>query len=104
MGDSAMRTHELLLGVGVEEIPDWMIAGALEDFRRRFLEALEKFQLHQGVEVETHATPRRLVLWARNVPEKQADTKETITGPPTSAGPNASADVGGPVKIGRAHV
>ncbi|HYM10571.1 MAG TPA: glycine--tRNA ligase subunit beta, partial [Bryobacterales bacterium] len=85
-----MKTHDLLLGVGIEEIPDWMIAGALEDFRRRLLDALEKLQLQQGVEVEAHATPRRLVLFARNIPVKQADAKEAVTGPPVAAGPGAT--------------
>lgn len=86
-----MKTHDLLLGVGVEEIPDWMIVPALEDFQRRLLDTLEKSQLREGVEVEAHATPRRLVLWARNIPEKQADAKEAVTGPPVSAGEGARA-------------
>jgi glycyl-tRNA synthetase beta chain len=85
-----MKAHDLLVGVGVEEIPDWMIPGALEDFKRRFLEVLEKFQLRDGVEVETHATPRRLVLAARNIPAKQRDSREQVTGPPVSAGPGAA--------------
>ena len=85
-----MKTANLLLGVGIEEIPDWMIVPALDDLRRRFLAALEKFQLHEGVTVETHATPRRIVMWATGIPEKQADAKETVTGPPASAGAKAA--------------
>ena len=85
-----MKTANLLLGVGIEEIPDWMIVPALDDLRRRFLAALEKFQLHEGVTVETHATPRRIVMWATGIPVKQADAKETVTGPPASAGEKAA--------------
>jgi glycyl-tRNA synthetase beta chain len=85
-----MKTANLLLGVGIEEIPDWMIVPALDDLRRRFLAALEKVQLHEGVAVETHATPRRIVMWATGIPVKQADAKETVTGPPASAGEKAA--------------
>ena len=74
-----MRAHDLLLAVETEEIPDWMIPGALDDLRRLFLEALGR-----EVPVETHATPRQLVLVARQIPEKEPDTKETLTGPPAS--------------------
>jgi len=79
-----MKSHDLLLGVGVEEIPAGMIVDALCDLKRRFLEALEKYQIHEGVEVETHSTPRRLVLAAGKIPARQADSRETITGPPLS--------------------
>src|SRR5207247_343525 len=85
-----MKTANLLLGVGIEEIPDWMIVPALDDLRRRFLAALEKFQLHEGVTVESHATPGRIVMWAMGIPEKQADAKETLIGPPASAGEKAA--------------
>ncbi|MBI3694116.1 MAG: glycine--tRNA ligase subunit beta, partial [Acidobacteria bacterium] len=80
-----MKVADFLLEIGVEEVPDWMITGALADLKRLFLEVFP------GVEVETHATPRRLVLSARGLPAKQPDTKETVTGPPASAGPNAAA-------------
>ncbi|HZS51659.1 MAG TPA: glycine--tRNA ligase subunit beta [Bryobacterales bacterium] len=86
-----MRAQDFLLEIGVEEIPDWMIAGALADLRRLFLGVLEKSQLHQGVEISTHATPRRLVLFAKQVPEKQPDSKEIVTGPPASAPEQAVA-------------
>jgi glycyl-tRNA synthetase beta chain len=81
-----MKAYDFLLEVGTEEIPDWMIPGALEDLKRRFLAALG-----QQVEVRTDATPRRLILAARNVPERQPDSVEVITGPPVSAGEQAAA-------------
>ncbi len=80
-----MRIADFLLEVGVEEIPDRMIPPALADLQRLFLEQFP------GVEVETHATPRRLVLAARGLPAKQPDTKEVVTGPPVSAGEGAAA-------------
>ena len=80
-----MNTHDFLLAVETEEVPDWMIEPALADLRRLFLEALG-----QDVPVGTYATPRRLVLVARQIPEKEPDTKETLTGPPVSAGDKAA--------------
>ncbi len=47
-----------LLEIGTEEIPDWMIAGALEDLKRLFLDVVP------GVDVNVAGTPRRLVLWS----------------------------------------
>ena len=76
-----MKSEEFLLEIGVEEIPHWMIPGALRDLERGFLEALEDANLHQGVEVTTEATPRRLVLVANGVPDRQADREETLKGP-----------------------
>ncbi len=86
-----MRAQDFLLEVGVEEIPDWMIAGALADLRRLFIGVLEKSHLHQGVEIGTYATPRRLVLFAKHIPGKQPDSKESVTGPSASAPEQAVA-------------
>ena len=62
-----MSQHEFLLEVGTEEIPDWMIAGALGDLEKRFLDALAKNDLAEGVACECDATPRRLVLDRKSV-------------------------------------
>ena len=77
-----MKSQEFLLEIGVEEIPHGMIPGALKDLERGFLEALEKHRLRAGVEVATEATPRRLVLVANGVADRQADREETLKGPP----------------------
>jgi glycyl-tRNA synthetase beta chain len=69
-----------LLEIGTEEIPDWMIPGALEYLR--------------GIgipEVRVDATPRRLVVRSESVPARQADTEEKLTGPAKSAPPQAVA-------------
>ena len=77
-----MKSQEFLLEIGVEEIPHWMIPGALRDLERGFLAALEDANLCQGVEAATEATPRRLVLVANGVADRQADRQETLKGPP----------------------
>ncbi len=88
---------ELLLEIGTEEIPDWMIPGALTDFERRCREALVKFQLSADVSTTTEATARRLVLFAEGLLKAQADREEILTGPPR----NVAFDAGGnPTKAG----
>ena len=87
-----MSSAELLLEVGTEEIPDWMIGRALEDLERRFLDGLEKYALGDGVSVRADATPRRLVLVAEGIAERQADRVETLKGPPRSIAYDASGN------------
>ena len=69
-----------LLEIGTEEIPDWMIEGALENLRSLFVEAIGG---DLGASVD--ATPRRLALRAQGFPEKQADVIKKISGPAVSA-------------------
>ncbi|MDE3166536.1 MAG: glycine--tRNA ligase subunit beta [Acidobacteriota bacterium] len=75
-----------LLEIGTEEIPDWMIPGALENLRLLF----EKLAIPHD-EIRLDATPRRLVLRATGLPERQADAEERILGPAKSAPAQAVA-------------
>ena len=77
-----MKSQEFLLEIGVEEIPHWMIPGALKDLERGFLGALDDADLRHGVAAAAEATPRRLVLLANGVADRQADREETLKGPP----------------------
>jgi glycyl-tRNA synthetase beta chain len=79
-----------LLEIGCEEIPDWMITGALNQLQDRFQTLLDQHSL-AGKVSRTDATPRRLVLWAEGLLERQADSEELLLGPPKSAGPGAAA-------------
>ncbi|MCC6858174.1 MAG: glycine--tRNA ligase subunit beta [Bryobacterales bacterium] len=74
-----------LLEIGTEEIPDWMIPGALEQLGASFRALLETSGLAAGTGLRVDATPRRLVLRAENLPPRQADTGELVTGPPKAA-------------------
>lgn len=85
-----MRRLPFLLEIGTEEIPDWMIGGALADLRGLFARLLEESRLEAG-SITTDATPRRLVLRAGGLAAKQSDTEELLTGPPKAAGENAAA-------------
>jgi glycyl-tRNA synthetase beta chain len=75
-----------LFEIGTEEIPDWVIQGALADLRQSF----EKLGIpHDSIALD--ATPRRLVLRAQGLPEKQPDTEERVMGPAKSAPEKAVA-------------
>jgi glycyl-tRNA synthetase beta chain len=77
-----------LLEIGTEEIPDWMIPGALESLRGLFKETLSKAALEAGG-IQVDATPRRLVLRAAGLPARQPDSRERVVGPAKAAPPRA---------------
>ena len=69
-----------LLEIGAEEVPDWMIPPALENLRTLFVEAVGG-----GFSATVDATPRRLVLRAAGLPEKQPDDGKKVAGPAVTA-------------------
>lgn len=73
-----------LLEIGTEEVPDWMIPGALQHLEKLFTELLAKHRLQHEV-LQLDATPRRLVLRCAGVQESQETTENLVTGPPASA-------------------
>jgi glycyl-tRNA synthetase beta chain len=79
-----------LLEIGTEEIPDWMIIPALNNLQDVFQALLDQNALGGRV-TNVDATPRRLVLRAEGLLERQADVEELVLGPPKSAGPGAAA-------------
>ena len=70
-----------LLEIGTEEIPHWMIPGALDQ--------LSKLDLLGAVPL-VDATPRRLVVKAGGVPERAPDREQLVKGPPIAAGEKAA--------------
>ena len=68
----------LLLEIGCEEIPDWMIAGALEHLSTSIGAVI-------GVTPKPDATPRRLVIRAEALQEREPDSEERVWGPAKSA-------------------
>jgi glycyl-tRNA synthetase beta chain len=67
----------LLLEIGSEEIPDWMIPAALDYLRSQFPNS------------QTDATSRRLTLRVTDLPEREADRQELVQGPSITAPPQA---------------
>src|SRR6185312_10172326 len=74
----------LLLEIGVEEVPDWMIQGAL-DYLQTAIAALLNTHRLDFDEIRMDATPRRLVARAHHVAANQPDSEERIWGPAKSA-------------------
>jgi glycyl-tRNA synthetase beta chain len=79
-----------LLEIGTEEIPDWMIPPAINHLRGLFQELLDRTKASSTI-TTVDATPRRLVLRAGGLAERQPDSEELILGPPKSAGSGAAA-------------
>ena len=72
---------DFLLEIGTEEIPHWMIPGALAQ--------LAKMDL-LGATPSVDATPRRLVVRAQGLPERTPDSEQIVKGPPITAGDKAA--------------
>ncbi|MDX1632353.1 MAG: glycine--tRNA ligase subunit beta [Thermoanaerobaculia bacterium] len=76
-----MSKGDLLVEVRCEEIPARMLRTGTEELATEFLGELESL----GVEadrLETAFTPRRLVLMARGLPDREPVSDEVLTGPP----------------------
>ena len=75
-----MKAKGLVLEIGTEEFPASFIEPALKFLKESFTEKLrESFLTPSSVEV--FGTPRRLILLADGVPEKQPDREELFIGP-----------------------
>src|SRR5439155_16190254 len=81
--DFPMKRQDFLLELRTEEIPAAALPGAREDMQARVTEGLRE----QGLAAESAqslATPRRLVLFLRGLPERQEDRLSEVLGPPAS--------------------
>ncbi|HYR46127.1 MAG TPA: glycine--tRNA ligase subunit beta, partial [Thermoanaerobaculia bacterium] len=67
-----MIRHDFLLEIRTEEIPANALANARLDFARLVKQALDEEGL-EAEEVCSFATPRRLVLYLKGLPERQED-------------------------------
>lgn len=71
---------EILLEIGLEELPARFLKAALKDIETRFKKACKENRLNIG-EISTCGTPRRLVLTVKDLDDKQEDLDQTNTGP-----------------------
>ena len=78
-----------LLEIGAEEIPDWMIEGALKQLGESFQALLDENKLG-GKVTSLDATPRRFVMRAEGLAARQADQVQPNIGPPAGAGAKAA--------------
>ncbi|MEI7026705.1 glycine--tRNA ligase subunit beta [Paenibacillus sp. y28] len=71
---------DLLLEIGMEEIPARFVRGAMDQLKEKTSKWLDDSRI--GYEsVQAFATPRRLAVLVHGVAEKQADVSEEIKGP-----------------------
>lgn len=77
---------EFLLEIGTEEIPSRFIPAVLENMKTLFVQLLEFGRVSADPkEIKTFGTPRRLVLYAPAIDERQADVSKEVLGPPRKA-------------------
>jgi glycyl-tRNA synthetase beta chain len=84
--------RELLLEIGVEELPAAWLPGLTKQLSDKLLARLKEMRLAPDVPVESFSTPRRLTARVGRMPERQEDLDESITGPPVSAAFNAAGE------------
>jgi glycyl-tRNA synthetase beta chain len=77
--------RELLIEIGVEELPASWMPGLTRQMAERLEARLPEFRIAPGAPVESFSTPRRLTVRVAGIAERQDDLDETITGPPVSA-------------------
>ncbi len=71
---------DLLLEIGLEEVPARFVRGAMEQLKEKTIKWLSDARIGYG-RAEAYATPRRIAVLIRDVEEKQADSSEEAKGP-----------------------
>jgi glycyl-tRNA synthetase beta chain len=84
--------RELLLEIGVEELPAAWLPGLTKQLAEKLDARLKELRLAPDVPVESFGTPRRLTARVGRMPERQEDLDETIGGPPVSAAFTAAGE------------
>lgn len=77
--------RELLIEIGVEELPASWLPGLTRQMAERLESGLKALRLAPLAPVESFSTPRRLTARIGKIAERQEDLEETISGPPVSA-------------------
>ncbi len=73
--------QNLLFEIGVEEMPASSIQPALDQLRTGMARRLKE-NLLEAESIQSLGTPRRLTVWAGQLPEKQKSKSEQVIGPP----------------------
>src|SRR4029453_14502502 len=84
--------RELLLEIGVEELPAAWLPGLTKQLSEKLQARLKEMRLTPDAPIESFSTPRRLTARIGRMPERQEDLDETVTGPPVSAAVNAAGE------------
>lgn len=78
------ETSDLLLEIGVEELPASFVEGALRALPELATKRFAELRLAHGA-VRAYGTPRRLALIVEGLADRQSDLCEEVTGPPVKA-------------------
>ncbi|HXG88367.1 MAG TPA: glycine--tRNA ligase subunit beta [Vicinamibacterales bacterium] len=82
--------RELLIEIGVEEIPASWLPGLTGQMATRLDARLRELRLPPAAAIESFSTPRRLTVRVGKLAERQTDFEELLTGPPVAAAFDAS--------------
>jgi glycyl-tRNA synthetase beta chain len=77
--------RELLIEIGVEELPASWLPNLTRQMAEKLEARLKELRIAPLAPVESFSTPRRLTGRIAKISERQEDLEETITGPPVSA-------------------
>jgi glycyl-tRNA synthetase beta chain len=77
--------RELLIEIGVEEIPASWLPALTTQVGARLEAKLNELRLPPAAPIEAYGTPRRLTVRVGKLAERQADLEDVLTGPPVSA-------------------
>ena len=77
--------RELLIEIGVEELPAAWLPALTRQLGERVEARLKEARIAPGAPIETFSTPRRLTARLAKIAERQEDLEEVVTGPPVSA-------------------
>ena len=84
--------RELLIEIGVEELPASWLPGVTAQLASRLQARLKELRLPASAPIETYSTPRRLTARIAKLAERQTDFEEVLNGPPVSAAFNAAGE------------
>ena len=77
--------RELLIEIGVEELPASWLPNLTRQLADRLEARLKEYRIAPFAPVESYSTPRRLTARVARIAERQEDLEETIPGPAVSA-------------------
>ena len=84
--------RELLIEIGVEEMPASWLPGVTTQLAAKLEARLKELRLPTSAPIETFSTPRRLTARIAKLAERQTDFEEILNGPPVTAAFNAAGE------------
>ncbi|MDR1884880.1 MAG: glycine--tRNA ligase subunit beta [Synergistaceae bacterium] len=86
-----MILRDLLLEIGAEEIPAGFMTRAIGELDGLARAGLSEMRVQYG-EIKVTGTPRRIVLYVKDLADRQEDFEETVKGPPRTQAVDAGGE------------